>query len=135
MGCCWSGPGPGTVALLASQTLHLARTTLTSSNSSQARELRKLIMREMVEQERGYISSMDTLVSHFINPMVAMETAVPRDLVMTPDSYAPYNFVQLLSMRCGVREIMEVHYQFLQDLENSLAAWDQVFIIMFSNEL
>lgn len=89
MGCCWSGPGSGTVSLLASQTLHLARTTITSTNSSQARDLRKLIMHEMVEQERGYISSMDTLVTHFINPMVAMETAVPRDLVITPATYAP----------------------------------------------
>ena len=76
--------------LPTSQTLHLARTTLNptrlarrGTSRGQTRELRKLIMNEMVEQERGYISSMDTLVSHFINPMVAMETAVPRDLVIT----------------------------------------------------
>ena len=57
MGSCWSGAGHSTVALLASQTLHLARTTLNptrlarrGSSRGQTRELRKLIMNEMVEQ-------------------------------------------------------------------------------------
>ena len=88
MGSCWSGAGHSTVALLASQTLHLARTTLNptrlarrGSSRGQTRELRKLIMNEMVEQERGFISSMDTLVTDFINPMVAMGTAAPKELV------------------------------------------------------
>jgi len=121
MGCCLPVPVSGsvTVGLLAAQVSQLARATVVTSRLArresrrgQGKAVRRLILTELESQEKSYVEAMKILVQDYLLPL---EQAEPRIV----------SYQMTCQLSCGVREILEVHTQLLEQLEIVQAKWEE----------
>jgi len=119
--CCLPGPGSGsvTVGLLASQVSQLARATVVTSRLArreskrgQSKALRRMVLAELQSQEESYVAAMQALVNDYLEPMEQASPSLISDEMM-------------LQLSCGVREILEIHKNFLAHLEIAIDNWGE----------